>query len=233
MRCPESPSKIRWSPAGPCVVLSVRPGPGVPAPPPAARGLRSSRVARRALIGCRPGGCFVSPLPIGRRRGCRCKRGGHWRRRSMASEDGSWRVSGRGAGAGPGIGLGPGGAAGLGSARPYPSAAAAVVRGLLGGVEALPRAAPRLPPLLRARGAAGLRPLAGGLRGLPRLGEGPRRRRAGTAPPRLLPGQQPAGPGEGLQKRAGLSSNPLKHPGSIVSFQMLKLLISVTLTFPS
>lgn len=49
------------------------------------------------------------------------------------------------------------------------------------GVEALPRVAARLPPLLRPRGAAGLRPLAGRLRGLPRLGEGPRRRRPGTA----------------------------------------------------
>lgn len=131
----------------------------------------------------------------------------------MASAGGSWRVSGHGAGAGAGAGMRR--AVGLDSARPCPSAASAVVRGLLGGVEALPRAAPRFPPLLHARGAAGLRPLAGGLRGLPRLGEGPRRRRAGTDPalclpglrrPRLLrqkPGDRGAGGGFGTPARSG------------------------------
>lgn len=123
-------------------------------------------------------------------------RGQHGGRRELAGERGEGRRAPRG----------PGGQRELTGL--CPPAAAAVVRGLLVGVEALPRAAPRLPPLLHARGAAGLRPLAGGLRGLSRLGAGPRRRRAGTA------GQVPPGPvcpgserlrtrhGEGLENRA-------------------------------
>lgn len=103
------------------------------------------------------------------------RRGQHGGRRDLEGERGGGRRRGLRAGA-----------ARRGAAQPGlfvvpPPAAAAVVRGLLVGVEALPRAAARLPPLLRARGAAGLRPLAGRLRGLPRLGEGPSRRRAGTA----------------------------------------------------
>lgn len=116
-------------------------------------------------------------------------RGQHGGRRELAGERGEGRRALRGPGRQRGL---------TGLCLP---AAAAVVRGLLVGVEALPRAAPRLPPLLHARGAAGLRPLARGLRGLSRLGEGPRRRRAGTAGPRL-PLQPRTRHGEGLENRA-------------------------------
>lgn len=99
----------------------------------------------------------------------------------------SWRVSG-----GRRVRAAP-----LGLAAPFPSApalsaASAAVRGLLVGVEALSRAAARLPPLLRARRAARLRPLARRLRRLPRLGEGARHRRAGIA-----------GSGGGEERRGG------------------------------
>lgn len=115
----------------------------------------------------------------------------------------SWRVSG-----GRRVRAAP-----LGLAAPFPSApalsaASAAVRGLLVGVEALSRAAARLPPLLRARRAARLRPLARRLRRLPRLGEGARHRRAGIAG--SGGGEEKRGEGAGREGRgwAGLPAVP-------------------------
>lgn len=87
------------------------------------------------------------------------------------------------------------------------------MRGLLVGVEALPRAAARLPPLLRARRAARLQPLAGRLRRLPRLGEGPHRRRAGTAGPA---GPEDGEVGGGCLRRRGRHSGRVCVSGGAV-----------------